>query len=136
MSGGVGDFGSAKLPYSGGSATSSISQWQIDEFLELPEFNQNYGYIDNGSSKADSGKRGDSDISAILMSTEEEVDDEECLGQLCKTLITANSVALFPNGSGIGSCRPLFFVSFITKQGGQGYVGMFLMKIFICVAFS
>ena len=48
---GVGDFGPAKLPYSGGSATSSISQWHIDEFLDLPEFNQNYGYIDNGSSK-------------------------------------------------------------------------------------
>jgi len=48
---GVGEFVPAKLPYSGGSAASSISQWQIDEFLELAEFNQHYGYMDNGSSK-------------------------------------------------------------------------------------
>lgn len=96
---GVGDFG--KLPYSGGSATSSISQWQIDEFLELPEFNQNYCYIDNGSSKADSGKRGDSDSSAILRSTEEEVDDEDCLGQVPDSSRAVPQIPSPPTASGL-----------------------------------
>ncbi|KAI5571366.1 hypothetical protein BDE02_11G089700 [Populus trichocarpa] len=98
---GVGDFGPAKLPYSGGSATSSISQWQIDEFLDLPEFNQNYGYIDNGSSKADSGKRGDSDSSAILRSTEEEVDDEDCLGQVPDSSRAVPQIPSPPTASGL-----------------------------------
>ncbi|KAJ6885274.1 hypothetical protein NC651_026013 [Populus alba x Populus x berolinensis] len=45
-------------------------------FLELPEFNQNYGYIDKMDLlRLNSGKRGDYDGSAILRSTEEEVPD-------------------------------------------------------------
>ncbi|KAJ6416909.1 hypothetical protein OIU84_002736 [Salix udensis] len=47
------------------------------------------------------------------------------VAQLCKTLITANSVALFPNGSGSGSCRPLFFVSFIAKREAKGMLACF-----------
>ncbi|KAJ6949997.1 hypothetical protein NC651_003847 [Populus alba x Populus x berolinensis] len=98
---GVGEFGPAKLPYSGGSAASSISQWQIDEFLELAEFNQHYGYMDNGSSKADSGKHGDSDSSAILRSAEEEVDDEECLGQVPDSSWAVPQIPSPPTASGL-----------------------------------
>lgn len=29
----------------------ATNQWHLDDFLGMPDFNQNYGYIDNGSSK-------------------------------------------------------------------------------------
>lgn len=60
--GGVGDFASPKVPfagafaapkvpYAGGSVAGIMPQWPIDEYLGLTEFNLNYGYLDNGSSK-------------------------------------------------------------------------------------
>lgn len=48
---GVGNFAPTKAPFAGGSAAGSIPQWQLDEFLGLNEFSQNYGYMDNNSSK-------------------------------------------------------------------------------------
>lgn len=33
------------------SVSGGFSQWQMDEFINLSGFNQNYGYMDNGSSK-------------------------------------------------------------------------------------
>ncbi|KAF2286157.1 hypothetical protein GH714_011085 [Hevea brasiliensis] len=71
-----------KVSFSSGSAAGGIPEWQIDEFLGLTDNSQNYGYKDNGSSKVDSGKGGDSDSSGILRSAEEEVDDDECQGQV------------------------------------------------------
>uniref|UniRef100_A0A2N9FRU0 B box-type domain-containing protein n=1 Tax=Fagus sylvatica TaxID=28930 RepID=A0A2N9FRU0_FAGSY len=49
--GGIGDFAAPEVPYAGGSVAGSIMQWPIDEYLGIPEFNQSYGYMDNGSSK-------------------------------------------------------------------------------------
>nr|UTI93949.1 BBX transcription factor [Toona sinensis] len=49
--GGVGDFAATKVSFAGGSAAGSIPSWHSDEFLGLPEFNQNYGFMDAGSSK-------------------------------------------------------------------------------------
>ncbi|GFS40697.1 light-regulated zinc finger protein 1 [Actinidia rufa] len=49
--GGAGNFAPTKLPMSGGSAAGSIPQWHFDEYFGLSEFNQTYGYMDNGSSK-------------------------------------------------------------------------------------
>lgn len=46
-----GEFSVSKVPYAGGPATGSLSQWQFDELIGLTEFNHNYGYMDNGSSK-------------------------------------------------------------------------------------
>ncbi|XP_052207585.1 B-box zinc finger protein 22-like isoform X2 [Diospyros lotus] len=48
---GVGDFPPTKLPMSGGSAAVSIPEWQLDEYLGLPEFSQTFGCMDNPSSK-------------------------------------------------------------------------------------
>uniref|UniRef100_A0A2P2KM29 B box-type domain-containing protein n=1 Tax=Rhizophora mucronata TaxID=61149 RepID=A0A2P2KM29_RHIMU len=48
--GGFGDLGPVKMSFSGGSAVGSIPQWH-DDFLGLTDFNQDYGYADNGSSK-------------------------------------------------------------------------------------
>ncbi|KAJ0102534.1 hypothetical protein Patl1_04946 [Pistacia atlantica] len=49
--GGMGDCVTTRVSFAGGSAAGSIPPWQMDEFFGLPEFNQNYGYMDNGSSK-------------------------------------------------------------------------------------
>lgn len=45
------EFEPAKVSSSGGSAAGGLPQWQIDEFLGLTDFSQNYSYMDNGSSK-------------------------------------------------------------------------------------
>jgi hypothetical protein len=49
--GGVGDFAAPKVPFAGGSVAGIMPQWPIDEYLGLTEFNLNYGYMDNESSK-------------------------------------------------------------------------------------
>ncbi|XP_040986959.1 LOW QUALITY PROTEIN: B-box zinc finger protein 22-like [Juglans microcarpa x Juglans regia] len=98
--GGVGDFASSKVLYTGGSFAGIIPQWPIDEYLGLPEYNQNYGYLDNGSSKADSGKLGESD-SPILRAFEEELDDDECLGQVPEASWAVPQVPSPPTASGL-----------------------------------
>ncbi|CAN8233869.1 unnamed protein product [Cochlearia groenlandica] len=80
------DHMSTKLPFaSSGSATGSIPQWQIDEIFGLTDFDQSYEYMENnGSSKADNSRQGDSDSSSMMRSGEEEDGDGEdnsnCLG--------------------------------------------------------
>lgn len=49
--GGVGDFAMNKVSFAGGSEAGSTPSWHMDDFLALPELNQNYGFMDNGSSK-------------------------------------------------------------------------------------
>lgn len=44
------DFAVTKLSFAGGT-TENIQQWQLDELFGLTELNQNYGYMDNASSK-------------------------------------------------------------------------------------
>ncbi|KAH0919173.1 hypothetical protein BRARA_G02218 [Brassica rapa] len=80
----VSDHISTKLPIasSGSAATGSISQWQIDEIFGLTDFDQSYEYMENnGSSKADTSRRGDSDSSSVMRSGEEDGEDNSnCLG--------------------------------------------------------
>lgn len=59
----------------------------------------NFGFF--LTSQADSGKRGDSDSSAILRSTEEEVDDEECLGQVPDSSRAVPQIPSPPTASGL-----------------------------------
>ncbi|KAK3198537.1 hypothetical protein Dsin_021952 [Dipteronia sinensis] len=99
--GGVGDFTMTKVSFAGGSAAGSIPSWQMDDFLGLPEFNQNYGYMDNGSSKNDTGKRGDSDSSPILRSADEELDEDQCLGHVPETSWSVPQVPSPPTASGL-----------------------------------
>ncbi|XP_059662784.1 B-box zinc finger protein 22-like [Cornus florida] len=98
---GIIDFVPTKLPSAGGSSAASIPQWQLDEFLGLTDFNQNYGYIDNGSSKADSTKSGDSDCSAILRAAEEELDCDDCLGQVPDASWLVPQIPSPPTASGL-----------------------------------
>lgn len=78
----VGDLISTKFPFaSSGSAAGSIPQWQLDEILGLTDFDQSYEYIDhNGSSMADTSRRGDSDSSSMMRAAEDDMEDNECLG--------------------------------------------------------
>ncbi|XP_022735054.1 B-box zinc finger protein 22-like [Durio zibethinus] len=92
-----------KVSYAGGYTAGSIQSWQMDDFYGLTDFNQSYDYMDNESSKADSGKYGDSDSSSssILRSAEEEVDDDECLGQVPDSSWAVPQVPSPPTASGL-----------------------------------
>lgn len=39
------------LAFTGGSTSDGLSQWQLDEFLELGDYGQNYDFSGQGSSK-------------------------------------------------------------------------------------
>ncbi|XP_002524543.2 B-box zinc finger protein 22 [Ricinus communis] len=97
---GAGEVEQAKVSYFGGAA-GGMPPWQIDEFLGLSDFNQNYGNMDNGSSKADSGKRSDSESSAFLRSADEEVDGDECLGQVPDSSWAVPQIPSPPTSSGL-----------------------------------
>ncbi|KAK4342142.1 hypothetical protein RND71_037958 [Anisodus tanguticus] len=98
---GVGDFAPSKSPFAGGSAAGSMPQWQFDEFIGLNDFNQNYGYKDDGSSKADNGKLGESDCSSMLRVEDEELDGDECLGQVPDLSWAVPQVPSPPTASGL-----------------------------------
>ncbi|XVF79093.1 hypothetical protein PTKIN_Ptkin14bG0191700 [Pterospermum kingtungense] len=98
---GTGNSVPTKVSYAGGSTDGSIQSWQMDDFFGLNDFNQGYGYMDNGSSKADSGKRGDSDNSSILRSAEEELDYDDCLGQVPESSWTVPQMPSPPTASGL-----------------------------------
>ncbi|CAN4102994.1 unnamed protein product [Withania somnifera] len=97
----VGDFAPTKSLFAGGSAAESMPQWQFDEFIGLNDFNQNYGYMDHGSSKADNGKLGESDSSSILRVEDDELDGDECLGQVPDTSWAVPQVPSPPTASGL-----------------------------------
>lgn len=96
----VDDFVPNKMSYNGGGSTGSIQQWQFDDFLALTDFNQNYNYLENGSSKADSGKL-DSDGSPILRAMEIELDGEECLGRVPDASWAVPQISSPPTASGL-----------------------------------
>ncbi|XP_052178761.1 B-box zinc finger protein 22 [Diospyros lotus] len=97
--GGLGNVAPSKFQFSGGSAT--IPPWQFDDYLGLTGFNENYGYMDKGSSKADSGKLGESDCSPILRAGEEELEDGEYLGQVPDASWLVPQVPSPPTTSGL-----------------------------------
>ncbi|MBA0822817.1 hypothetical protein Goarm_019597, partial [Gossypium armourianum] len=90
-----------KVTYAGGSTAGSIQSWQMDDIFGLTDFNQSYGYMDDGSSKADSGKRGDSDCSSILRSADDEVDDDERLGRVPDSSWAVPQLPSPPTASGL-----------------------------------
>ncbi|KAE8720458.1 RING/U-box superfamily protein isoform 1 [Hibiscus syriacus] len=79
---GYGNSELTKVTYARGSTPGSIQTWQMDDLFGPTDFNRNYGYMEDVSSKADSGKNGDSHSSSILRSADDELDDNERLGQM------------------------------------------------------
>ncbi|KAL2998317.1 hypothetical protein AAZX31_09G092200 [Glycine max] len=82
-----------------GYTSGNVSQWPIEEFLGLNELSQYYNYMD-GSSKADSGKLGDSD-SSVLRSGEEDMDDDGFLGRVPDSSWTVPQIPSPPTASGL-----------------------------------
>nr|XP_043620990.1 B-box zinc finger protein 22-like [Erigeron canadensis] len=99
---GAGEFAPPSSPFTGGSSSSDIQQWQFDEFLALTDVNQNYNYIGNVPSKAVSRKLGDLDCSPILRAMEAELD--EGLGQVPDTSWAVPQICSPPTAS--GPCWP------------------------------
>lgn len=97
----VGEFAPTDPPFGGGSHCGSFQQWQLDEIFGLTDFSQDYNYIDNGSSKADSGKLGESDCSAILLAADFELDSDECLGHVPETTWDVPKMPSPPTASGL-----------------------------------
>ncbi|KAK4439093.1 B-box zinc finger protein 22 [Sesamum alatum] len=100
----VGEFSSADLPFTGGSAAGSTSEWQLDEFLGLGDYNQNYNFMDNSSSmQADSRKQGDTDNSPILQAADQEIEFEgdECIAQAPDTFWAVPEILSPPTASGL-----------------------------------
>ncbi|WOG81546.1 hypothetical protein DCAR_0100697 [Daucus carota subsp. sativus] len=49
----VGEVAPTNSPFGGGSDCESFQQWQLDEIFGVSDLNQNYNYMDNGSSKSE-----------------------------------------------------------------------------------
>ncbi|KAK4420445.1 B-box zinc finger protein 22 [Sesamum alatum] len=96
-----GDFPLSKSPFAGGSYNGNISQWQLDEFIGLGDFTQNYNFMDNGSSKADSGKLGGSEDSQNLIAADGELEGDECMGQVPDTFWAVPQMPSPPTASGL-----------------------------------
>lgn len=77
-----GYFGEAKSPYSGANLIGSLPDWSVDDLFGFTDFNQNYGFQEHNSSKADSGKLGSSEGSPPYFPADVGVDFDECLGQV------------------------------------------------------
>ncbi|OWM88563.1 B-box zinc finger protein 22 [Punica granatum] len=93
------NFVSGKVPLSGGSVAGSIQQWNLDDLLGFTEYNHAYSYMDNGSSKADSGKLGDSDCSSMQRTSEE--GEDECPGQVPENSWAVPQIPSPPTASGL-----------------------------------
>lgn len=100
QSGALEDITQSRMTIAGGSAVGTLPQWPIDEFLGLSDFQLNYGFPDNGTSKADSGKLGESDSSSILRCLEDDLDSDDRLGQV-PDVWTVPQVPSPPTASGL-----------------------------------
>ncbi|XP_020267699.1 B-box zinc finger protein 22-like [Asparagus officinalis] len=85
----------AKTSYSGVNMVGGLPDWSVDDFFGFINFNQNYGYPENSSSKADSGKLGSSDDSPPYFPADERINFDECLGQVPE--ISYNTVPEIPS---------------------------------------
>ncbi|PKA64622.1 putative salt tolerance-like protein [Apostasia shenzhenica] len=77
-----GSTGTLRAFFGGVSMAGTVTDWTLDEFFRFTDFSQNYGYTDNGSSKADSGKFGSSESSLLSRSFDEDMGPEDCMGQV------------------------------------------------------
>ncbi|KAG6577025.1 B-box zinc finger protein 22, partial [Cucurbita argyrosperma subsp. sororia] len=102
VQGGSEDFMANGTFHTGDTVSGGFSQWQMDDLINLTGFNQNYGFLDSGSSKADSGKLGDSDSSPVLRAADIELDDnDECSGQVPEASWTVPQIPSPPTASGL-----------------------------------
>ncbi|KAG9448145.1 hypothetical protein H6P81_014273 [Aristolochia fimbriata] len=105
---GLGRLPATKFFTGGAAAPGVIPEWPLDEFLGLPGLNENFGFPEQESSKADTGKLSDSDLSPIYdRTTEGEFDIDDCLGQVPELTWTVPEVPSPPTASGLHWPRTL-----------------------------
>ncbi|KAK9152529.1 hypothetical protein Sjap_000009 [Stephania japonica] len=91
-----------KISFSGGTMAGNIPEWPLDDFLGLPDFNQSYGFPEHGSSKADSGKLGDSDSSPFSRAAYQDLEvDDECLVKVPEMHWQVPEIPSPPTASGL-----------------------------------
>ncbi|KAK1418116.1 hypothetical protein QVD17_27255 [Tagetes erecta] len=103
---GAGDFVPPKMHFTGGSSADSTQQWQFDDFLALTDFNQDYNYLDNGSSMADSGKVAESGGLPIQRAMELEFYGADCLGRVPDASWAVPEMSSPPTGLCLPKSRP------------------------------
>ncbi|KAL6529787.1 hypothetical protein OROGR_015410 [Orobanche gracilis] len=97
----VGDFSSSMLDFTGGSTTVNTPPWQLDGFLDLGDYVHDFSLMDNGSSKADSGKLVDSDCSSMLRAADGDLEGDEYMGQVPDSFYTVPDLPSPPTASGL-----------------------------------
>ncbi|KAG5570132.1 hypothetical protein H5410_059898 [Solanum commersonii] len=96
------NFAPSRLPMVGGSVAGIIPQWQFDQYLGMGDFNQNYGYMDYGQSKADNGKLGESASSPFLRDADADVAGDECFStEVADTCWAVPQIPSPPTASGL-----------------------------------
>ncbi|XP_043702396.1 B-box zinc finger protein 22 [Telopea speciosissima] len=90
-----------KMSFSGGTTTGSIPDWPLDEFLGLTDFNHNFGFMEHGSSKADSGRLGDPEWSPFLRDADEDFGVDECVSQVPEVSFMVPEIPSPPTASGL-----------------------------------
>ncbi|KAK1286351.1 putative salt tolerance-like protein [Acorus calamus] len=90
-----------KTLFTGGMMTGNFTEWSLDDLFGLTDFNPNDGFIEHGSSKADSGKLGDSGWSPSYRASDEELDMSDCLGQVPEINWTVPEIPSPPTASGL-----------------------------------
>ncbi|XP_077229865.1 light-regulated zinc finger protein 1 isoform X2 [Tasmannia lanceolata] len=101
--GGVGGgLAASKVSFCGGTVPAIIPDWPLEEFLGLTDFNQDYGFMEHGSSKADRTKLGNSEWSPIYRAVaDEDLDIDECLGQVGDVQWKVPEIPSPPTASGL-----------------------------------
>ncbi|OAY84377.1 B-box zinc finger protein 22 [Ananas comosus] len=96
-----------KMPFSGAAMTGNMPEWPLDDLLGFTEFNNNFSFSEHASSKADSGKLGSSDGSH--RSSDEDLDADECLGQVPEIQWIVPEMPSPPTASGLHWQRNLHY---------------------------
>ncbi|WOL02067.1 B-box zinc finger protein 23 [Canna indica] len=90
-----------KSPVSGFSMPGTPMDWSLDEYFGFPEFNQNFGFTEQNSSKADSGKLGSSEGSPLYCSMDDNHDSNKCLGEVPEFPWMVPEIPSPPTASGL-----------------------------------
>ncbi|KAH7657712.1 Zinc finger RING/FYVE/PHD-type protein [Dioscorea alata] len=88
------------VPFSSGTTPGSLTDWPLDDFFGLTDFNQNYGFTKHAS-KTDSGKLGSSEGSPLNLSIDENLDSEDCLGRVPEISWMVPEIPSPPTASGL-----------------------------------
>ncbi|CAA7402440.1 unnamed protein product [Spirodela intermedia] len=93
-------FPVSRAVVNGGATTPSMSGWPLNEFFGA-DFNHDCGFQGNESSKANSGKLGNSEDSSVHRCGDEELELECCMDQVPDMRWTVPEITSPPTSSGV-----------------------------------